>query len=186
MRYIYIKFVLKFSWFTILYSFLLYSKVIQCTLFSIFSSMMVYDRCWTEFPALHSRTLFIHSMCNKNSVHFWSFEVLQRPFPPESSMLFHFILFHPIPPTLSEDLLCANPCVCLPVFLSPPQWESIEGSWWVRTKLLSLQVLSHPATPWPWLPTKVRPLLGSLRTQLCPVVHTFWPVSVCTCASLGR
>ena len=111
MRYIYIKFVLKFSWFTILYSFLLYSKVIQCTLFSIFSSMMVYDRCWTEFPALHSRTLFIHSMCNKNSVHFWSFEVLQRPFPPESSMLFHFI------PSHSTNIIW-RPTMCQPLCLS--------------------------------------------------------------------
>ena len=75
--------------------------------------MMVYDRCWTEIPELNSRTLFICSVCDKNSIHFWSFGVLQRPFPPGSSVSFHFILFHPILPTLSEDLLCANPCVCL-------------------------------------------------------------------------
>ena len=116
-----------------LYSFLLQSKVIQYTFFSILPSMMVYDRCWTGIPALNIRTLFIRSVCNKNSVHFWSFEVLQRLFPPGSSVLFNFVLFHPILPTLSEDLLCADPCVCLPVFLSPPQWYSIEGSWRVRT-----------------------------------------------------
>ena len=45
---------------------------------------------------------------------------------------------------------------------------------------------ASPCHPQPWFPTKVRPLLDSLRTQLCPFVHTFWPVSVCTCAFPGR
>ena len=67
-RILFINFLLKYSWFTVLYRFLLYSKVTQSytyihSLSYIPSRSIPRDRMY--FPMLYSRTsLLIHSKCN--------------------------------------------------------------------------------------------------------------------------
>ena len=60
----FLKIILKYSWFTMLYQFLQYNKVFSCTFFFIFCSIMVYHRILNKVPCTIWQDLFIYSIRN--------------------------------------------------------------------------------------------------------------------------
>ena len=80
---------LKYSWCTMLCSFLLYSKVIQLYIyihsFSYSFPLWFITGYWIQFPVLYSRALlFIHAL--HNSLHLLTPNSQSIPLPPPSSL----------------------------------------------------------------------------------------------------